>query len=106
MSRSNWKPPFSQLRNKAYPFLQILAAEPLISQGNARKNGSRFHSQKQKLEKTIMVWFRNSTILPEHIGTDVKIYNGKNWFFRKIIEEMVGHKFGEFCPTKKKQFIK
>lgn len=44
---------------------------------------------------------KNSTILPKLIGVTLKTYNGKKFTFIKIIEEMVGHKVGEFISTRK-----
>ena len=44
---------------------------------------------------------KNSTIIPKFIGITLKIYNGKRFTFIKIIEEMVGHKIGEFIATRK-----
>ena len=62
--------------------------------------------QNQRQKNTVEVWSRSFMVLPEHIGKDVKIYNGKNWVFRKVVEEMVGHKYGEFYFTKKKTIHK
>ena len=53
-----------------------------------------------------LVWARNSMVLPLHIGKEFLIYNGKSWILLKVIEEMVGHKFGEFCSTRKKTIHK
>lgn len=44
---------------------------------------------------------RACTIIPECIGFTFKIHNGKNLIDVEISEDMVGHKFGEFVPTKK-----
>jgi len=44
---------------------------------------------------------RNTEILPEFIGLEFKIYNGKNFYEITINEDMVGHKFGEFSLTRK-----
>jgi len=49
---------------------------------------------------------KNSTILPIFIGFIIKIYNGKTFINLKIIEEMVGHKLGEFISTRKQFFYK
>jgi len=51
----------------------------------------------------IKTWSRKSTIIPEFIGTSFLIHNGKKFIPIKISEEMVGHKLGEFSPTR--QFI-
>jgi small subunit ribosomal protein S19 len=51
--------------------------------------------------KTIKIWSRSSTILPEFMGYTFEIHNGKSFISLKVIEEMVGHKFGEFASTRK-----
>ena len=48
----------------------------------------------------IKTWSRKSTIIPEFIGVSFLIYNGKKFIPIKISEEMVGHKLGEFSPTR------
>ena len=48
----------------------------------------------------IKTWSRKSTIIPEFIGISFLIYNGKKFIPIKISEEMVGHKLGEFSPTR------
>ena len=45
---------------------------------------------------------RGITIIPKFIGLDFKIYNGKTYTQLSITEKMVGHKLGEFSPTRKK----
>ena len=49
----------------------------------------------------IKTWSRNSTIIPEFVGHSFLIHNGKNFIPITISEEMVGHKLGEFSPTRK-----
>ena len=48
----------------------------------------------------IKTWSRKSTIIPEFIGVSFLIHNGKKFIPIKISEEMVGHKLGEFSPTR------
>ena len=52
-------------------------------------------------KKPIKTWSRNSTIIPEFVGYSFLIHNGKNFIPITISEEMVGHKLGEFSPTRK-----
>ena len=54
----------------------------------------------QSNPKPIKTWSRKSTIIPEFIGISFLIYNGKKFIPIKISEEMVGHKLGEFSPTR------
>jgi small subunit ribosomal protein S19 len=53
-------------------------------------------------DKTIIkVWDRACTITPEMVGFTIGVHNGKQHFPVYIVENMVGHKLGEFSPTKK-----
>ncbi len=54
----------------------------------------------QSNPKPIKTWSRKSTIIPEFIGISFLIYNGKKFIPIKISEDMVGHKLGEFSPTR------
>jgi small subunit ribosomal protein S19 len=54
----------------------------------------------QSRPSPIKTWSRKSTIIPEFIGISFLIYNGKKFIPIKISEEMVGHKLGEFSPTR------
>ena len=59
--------------------------------------------EKQKIEtnkKPIKTWSRKSTIIPDFIGISFLIYNGKKFISITVSEDMVGHKFGEFAPTR------
>ena len=78
MSRSVWKGPFVD------PSL-LKKVEKLKSQGKPAP---------------IKTWSRKSTIIPEFIGVSFLIYNGKKFIPIKISEDMVGHKLGEFSPTR------
>ena len=48
----------------------------------------------------IKTWARKCTIIPEFVGHSFLIYNGKKFIPITISEDMVGHKFGEFAPTR------
>jgi small subunit ribosomal protein S19 len=53
-------------------------------------------------DKTVVkTWSRASTITPEMVGFTIGVYNGKMHLPVFVIEDMVGHKLGEFSPTKK-----
>tara|TARA_B100000029_G_scaffold236473_1_gene233526 strand:- start:16 stop:396 length:381 start_codon:yes stop_codon:yes gene_type:complete len=78
MSRSVWKGPF---------------VDPSLIK--------KVEKQKNQTNKTpIKTWSRKSTIIPEFVGISFLIYNGKKFIPIKISEEMVGHKLGEFSPTR------
>jgi len=78
MSRSVWKGPF---------------VEPsLLEKVEKMKNKS--------IKQPIKTWSRKSTIIPDFVGLSFLIYNGKKFIPIKISEEMVGHKLGEFSPTR------
>jgi len=78
MSRSIWKGPFVD------PSL-LKKVEKLKDQSN---------------KPPIKTWSRKSTIIPEFVGYSFLIHNGKKFIPIKISEEMVGHKLGEFSPTR------
>lgn len=50
--------------------------------------------------KVVRTWSRRSTIVPEFIGHTIAVHNGKKFIPVYITENMVGHKLGEFSPTR------
>jgi len=78
MSRAVWKGPF---------------VDP-----NLIKKVEKMKDQSNKMP--IKTWSRKSTIIPEFVGHSFLIHNGKKFIPIKISEEMVGHKLGEFSPTR------
>ena len=50
--------------------------------------------------RVIKTWSRRSTILPQFVGANVMVHNGHKWIPLFITENMVGHKLGEFAPTR------
>ena len=78
MSRSVWKGPF---------------VDPSLL-----KKVEKLKTQSKPMP--IKTWSRKSTIIPEFVGISFLIYNGKKFIPIKISEEMVGHKLGEFSPTR------
>jgi len=78
MARSVWKGPFVE--------------ESLIKKVEKQK--------KDPKKMPIKTWSRKSTIIPEFIGVSFLIYNGKKFIPVYISEDMVGHKLGEFSPTR------
>lgn len=56
--------------------------------------------QKSSNRKPIKTWSRRSTITPEFIGLNLNVHNGKSFISVYITENMVGHKLGEFAPTR------
>lgn len=55
---------------------------------------------KGKKKKVIKTWSRRSVIAPEFVGHTIAIHNGKQFIPVFISENMVGHKLGEFAPTR------
>ncbi len=51
-------------------------------------------------QKVIKTWSRRSTIIPEMVGMTIAVHNGKRFIPVYITENMVGHKLGEFAPTR------
>ena len=54
----------------------------------------------KKMKTTVKTWSRSSTIMPDMVGHTIAIYNGKQHFPIFISDQMVGHKLGEFVPTR------
>ena len=55
---------------------------------------------KEADRKMIKTYSRGSTIIPEMVGNTISVYNGKSWIPVYITENLVGHKLGEFAPTR------
>ncbi len=51
-------------------------------------------------KKVIKTWSRRSTIVPEMVGHTIAVHNGKKFIPVYVTEQMVGHKLGEFAPTR------
>ena len=70
---------------------------PFISRSLYKKIVSLNKSSGKKVVRT---YSRTSTIIPEMVGITVSVYNGKTWIPVYITENLVGHKLGEFAPTR------
>nr|YP_009297894.1 ribosomal protein S19 [Kumanoa americana]AOM67628.1 ribosomal protein S19 [Kumanoa americana] len=55
---------------------------------------------KRNEKQVVKTWARSSTIIPDMIGHTITVYNGKQHFPVFISDQMVGHKLGEFVPTR------
>ncbi len=78
MARSVWKGPFVD----GY----------LLKKADAARASGR--------KDVIKIWSRRSTILPQFVGLTFGVYNGRKSIPVSVNEDMVGHKFGEFSPTR------
>jgi small subunit ribosomal protein S19 len=78
VARSVWKGPFVD---------GYLLKKAEASRGSGRK-------------EIIRIWSRRSTILPQFVGLTFGVYNGMKFIPVLVTENMVGHKFGEFSPTR------
>ena len=78
MARSLWKGPFID----GY----------LLKKADAARGSGR--------NMAIKTWSRRSTILPQFVGLTFQVHNGNKFIPVNISEEMVGHKLGEFAPTR------
>jgi small subunit ribosomal protein S19 len=56
--------------------------------------------QRQKSKKVIKTWSRRSTIIPDFVGLTFAVHNGRKFLPVFVTENMVGHKLGEFSPTR------
>jgi small subunit ribosomal protein S19 len=79
MTRSVWKGPFID----GY----------LLKKADAARSSGR--------NQAIKTWSRRSTILPQFVGLTFQVHNGTKHIPVLVSEDMVGHKFGEFAPTRK-----
>ncbi|WP_028324434.1 30S ribosomal protein S19 [Desulfatirhabdium butyrativorans] len=57
-------------------------------------------AQDARSNKVIKTWSRRSTIIPEMVGVTLAVHNGKKFVPVFVTEDMVGHKLGEFSPTR------
>jgi small subunit ribosomal protein S19 len=78
VTRSTWKGPFVD----GY----------LLKKAEKSREGGR--------KEVIKTWSRRSTILPQFVGLTFGVYNGHKFIPVLVTENMVGHKFGEFSPTR------
>ena len=66
--------------------------------GHLREKVDALNVRNEK--KVIKTWSRRSTILPEMVGHTLAVHNGKKFIPVYVTEQMVGHKLGEFAPTR------
>ena len=57
-------------------------------------------SKGENSKSPIKTWSRRSTIIPDFVGVTLSVYNGKSFIPVFVTEDMVGHKLGEFSPTR------
>ncbi len=57
-------------------------------------------SRQSNKKEVIRIWSRRSTVLPQFVGLTFGVHNGHKFVPVFVSEEMVGHKFGEFAPTR------
>ncbi|MFN3515767.1 MAG: 30S ribosomal protein S19 [Novosphingobium sp.] len=79
MARSVWKGPFVDLH--------LLKKAEAMQEAGTRA-------------APIKTWSRRSTILPQFVGLTFNVYNGQKFIPVSVNEDMVGHKLGEFAPTR------
>ena len=79
MARSVWKGPFVDLH-------LLKKVEGALESG--------------KSNMVIQTWSRRSTIMPQFVGITFNVYNGQKFIPVYVSEDMVGHKLGEFAPTR------
>ena len=70
---------------------------PFVSPGLFKRVIEASKSLDKQMVKT---YSRCSTIIPQMVGMTISVYNGKNWIPVYITENLVGHKLGEFAPTR------
>jgi small subunit ribosomal protein S19 len=70
---------------------------PFIEKSLFKKIADLNKSGEKKIVKT---YSRTSTIIPEMVNQTISVYNGKTWVPVYVTENLVGHKLGEFAPTR------
>jgi len=70
---------------------------PFVDDHLGRKVNEAMESKSRKVIKT---WSRRSTITPDFVGLTLAVHNGKKFIPVFVTENMVGHKLGEFAPTR------
>ena len=73
---------------KKGPFIAKSLYEKVVEQAKASK------------KQMVKTYSRASTIIPEMVGLTISVYNGKTWIPVYVTENLVGHKLGEFAPTR------
>lgn len=58
------------------------------------------NAQESRSNRVIKTWSRRSTVIPEMVGITLAVHNGKKFIPVFVTENMVGHKLGEFSPTR------
>ena len=62
---------------------------------------ARVHEMNQKGDKRVVkTWSRRSTVVPDMVGHTIAVHNGRKFIPVYVAENMVGHKLGEFAPTR------
>ena len=74
------------LKKGPYVYYKLQRKVDLLNQGNKKK--------------VIKTWSRRSTITPEMIGLTFAVHNGRQFIPVYVTEQMIGHKLGEFAPTR------
>jgi small subunit ribosomal protein S19 len=69
-----------------------------FSDGHLLEKIAALNSRSEK--KVVRTWSRRSTIVPEMLGHTIAVHNGKKFIPVFVTENMVGHKLGEFSPTR------
>jgi len=70
---------------------------PFVDDHLLKKVHQSIETQSRKIIKT---WSRRSTVLPEFVGVTFAVHNGRKFLPVFVTEDMVGHKMGEFAPTR------
>ncbi|MEN8244197.1 MAG: 30S ribosomal protein S19 [Thermodesulfobacteriota bacterium] len=58
------------------------------------------NAQESRSNRVIKTWSRRSTVIPEMVGITLAVHNGRKFIPVFVTENMVGHKLGEFSPTR------
>ncbi len=81
-------------------FLKSRQRRTVLRQFQKVENFINKAREKQRKDKKIRTHQRDLVIVPQMIGMKISVYNGNNFIPVDVIGEMLGHKFGEFAPTR------
>nr|BBQ09612.1 ribosomal protein S19 [Volvocales sp. NrCl902] len=92
---------FKEVQKEKKGKLEAKEGSGKVKKDNKGKSGPFVNQKGQKTTKyLIRTWGRSSTIIPSMIGLTIGVYNGKTVIPVFITDQMVGHKLGEFSPTR------
>ena len=85
------------MKEEKISYAKIIKKRTICSHSLEKKVEKNLEENKKSVIKT---WSRSSMIIPDFVGQTIAVYNGRQFVPVYITENMVGHKLGEFSPTR------